>query len=298
MSTLPVSGQWRTKFLDSLMWPLGAVFFVILIINFYIAINITVEIFSKNTPDYIKIIPALGPPTIGLGVLIAWISFLSNQRHKQEDVSRETSAFFYNECTRKLENIVSTFSDRLSNDNWMHNIQSNVDDSGWKNILSDLSDALVMWRHVSHNAYRQAFSIRWTDIQKLLLQKLGTLTLFDCIRLPWGGDLRTIEEKIDSYNQNLKEDLLKPDVGRNSEARSKAVPRDVFTPFPSGISAVTLKKLIFMLASPIDKAGEYDENIVNFYIAANKLDVLKQYFYACSSYQLDNGLILRTAKKQ
>jgi len=293
MSNLPDRGQWRTKFLDLLAWPLGMIFFVVLTVDFYVAIGILVDIFSRTPTDYKNAISALGPPTIGLGVFVAWISFLSNQRHKQDEVDRETSAFFYDECTRKLEKVVSTLSSTISSESWMHNINSNLDDSDWKNVLSDLSDVLVMWRHISHGTYKQAFSVRWKDIQNLILQKLRTLTLYDYIRLHWGGNLQTIEERIEGYNQTLTEGLRRPDEARHFEALSKAKPRDEFTPFPNGLSSVSLKKIICIVAPPIDKAGTEDEAIVNSYIADKELDVLKQYFGACSSYRFDNGLILR-----
>ena len=296
MLQVPFLHQVKTTFLDFLVWPLGLIFLTVLTLDFYIAINITVDIFSGSTPDYKSAIAALGPPTIGIGVFVAWVSFLSNQHHKQNDVSRKTSSFFYNECTRKLDKVVSTLSYQASNDNWMHNIRTNLDDVDLKTIVSELTDVQVLWCHISHGAYQQAFSIRWRDMHKLILQKLRSQSLEDCIRLHWGGDLITIDERIDSYNQSLKESLQKTDASKRSWNLANAEPRDEYTPFPNGLSSIALKKLISIIAVPIDKAGETDENAVNLYIEINNLDILKKYFYACSSYRLENGFILRNEK--
>jgi hypothetical protein len=139
-----------------------------------------------------------------LGVFVAWLTLVNNQRHKSADTNRDTSSFFFHECARKLDRVVDILASGEQGQSWMHGIKTTLSDAHFKEVARELRDVRLLWKNISHDAYREAFQLRWADIEHELVFELKSMSLQDYAQLSWGGELPTIQDNTLSGSSELE----------------------------------------------------------------------------------------------
>jgi len=261
-------------------------FFVVFFITCYFSYSIYLELITQGREsfDWVSYSGILPPMILSIGLFIGLLTFKMHSQHKDMELDREESMFFFKECANKFEEIIELIEITSSSgydQPTFFNKSCILRNATEIDIL--LKDINILSKNIKTDSYFFAYDSRKSDLKRKIYIALNSLHVSDYISLLWGDSSDSLDERIKSLNNQVLKSRAETVSNPDFEFQEFTLQKYDSTPFPNGVPVDTLMSIIEFFDGS-SGTFNYDE-----------LSVLKEYIKFCDEYTNNNGILIKAS---